>query len=90
MFKYQDVAKVGERIRSYDFEGRQDCYVEGTIQSVDLKGGDKGYAHFVITVDVCCFPMRQSSGNSRVGTTMYVPLQMGWSEYEGRIVKVKE
>lgn len=89
MFKYQNVAKVGERIRSYDFEGRQDCYVEGVVQSVNLDGGDRRYAHFVITVDVCCFPMRRSSGVSRVGTTMYVPLQMGWGEYEGRVTKAK-
>ena len=27
--------QVGDRIRSFDFEGEYDCYLEGTVESID-------------------------------------------------------
>jgi len=27
--------QVGDRIRSFDFEGEHDCYLEGTVEQID-------------------------------------------------------
>ena len=27
--------QVGDRIRSFDFEGEYDCYLEGTVEQID-------------------------------------------------------
>lgn len=29
-----DDVKVGDRVRSYDFPGRKDCYLEGTVEEI--------------------------------------------------------
>jgi len=40
--------QVGDRIRSFDFEGEYDCYLEGTVESID-----EWYVYF--TADVQMF-----------------------------------
>ncbi len=38
--------KIGDKVRSYDFEGRKDCYVEGVVCAIEpLEGCDR----YVIT-----------------------------------------
>lgn len=32
--KVQKDVKVGDTVRSFDFEGRYDCYVEGTLEEI--------------------------------------------------------
>lgn len=41
-------AKEGDRVRSYDFTHRDDCYVEGLVSHLE---GDEGYTRVVIVVD---------------------------------------
>lgn len=60
MLKYEAIAQVGDRIRAYDFQGRTDCYVEGPVIRIDREGREKGYAAFVITVEVDGWPKRGS------------------------------
>jgi hypothetical protein len=86
--KYENTAEVGDRIRAYDFEGRDDCYVEGTVVSKDTEGRNKGFAAFVIVVEVDGWP-KHVNGGSRVGLTTYVPME-SMMDWDGRVVNVKE
>lgn len=36
--------KVGDKVRSYDFDGRKDCYVDGTLTEVQNDGECDRYA----------------------------------------------
>lgn len=98
MLKYENVANVGDRIRAYDFETRDDCYIEGVIITKDVEGTVRGYSCFVVRVDAdVCPPLRRgltdpmqfndATFGNRVGATCYVPMQCAWSEWDGRVVK---
>ncbi len=96
-FKHENKANVGDRIRSYDFEGRTDCYIEGVVQEKDTEGNRQGYACFVVVVDVDGWPDRdnEQQGKSlvvkdcgRIGQTVFIPMETAWMEYDGRIVKL--
>lgn len=113
MFKFQNIAKVGDRIRAHDFHERLDCYVEGVVTAVDLTGEQhpEGAACFVVKVDVDGWPEREGGKfpkneghevirldentavirnikGGRVGTTTYVPLEVAFMEWDGRIQKL--
>ncbi len=104
MLKYQNIARVGDRIRAYDFaglgpkSGRNDCYIEGIVERIDREGYENGFAAFVIVVDKDVWPERppRVEGNTttlhkkqgRVGCTTYVPMEVAFFEYDGRIVNL--
>lgn len=91
--KYENAAKVGDRIRSYDFHGRTDCYVEGVVQRLDTEGKEKGFAAFVVLGDKDCWSnidIPADLRNSRVGKTIYVPMECAFLEYDGRIVNLSK
>ena len=54
-----DEIKVGDRVRSYDFEDRKDCYVEGTVVYIgrEFNQGEHTVAfecdRYVIKVERC-------------------------------------
>ncbi len=82
MLKYETAAKIGDRIRGYDFDGRTDCYVEGRVKCISERDG---YRAFVITVDTDVW--RGKTMTSRVGRTVNVPMETTW-DYDGRIINL--
>lgn len=84
-FKYQNVAQVGDRIRSYDFRGCDDCYIEGEVIGIDLEG-KCGCAAFNIVVDKDVWDGENSE--IRMGMKYNVPMEVSFLEWEGRIVKL--
>ena len=87
MLKYANVAKVGQTIRAYDFKpmlGREDCFVEGVVTKID----NKGYDCFVIEVTKDSWADADDKG--RVGQEVFVPFQVSFMEYDGRIINLSE
>jgi len=87
MLKYANVAKVGQTIRAYDFKpmlGREDCFVEGVVTKID----NKGYDCFVIKVTKDSWADADDKG--RVGQEVFVPFQVSFMEYDGRIINLSE
>lgn len=82
--KYQDIAKHGDRIRSYDFHGRTDCYVEGEVVSIT----NHPYAAFIIECDREVWQGKDTT--ERVGTQIQVPMEIALNEYDGRIVNLSQ
>jgi hypothetical protein len=81
MLKFENIAKVGDTIRSMDFPpiaGRDDVYVEGVVVDVN---DNQGYKAFVIQVT-------EDTLKRRVGETVYVPMEVCFMEYDGRIVNL--
>jgi hypothetical protein len=95
--KYENSFKTGDTIRSYDFPplaGRRDCYVEGVVTAVDMEcnnDGWGGYAAYVIevTADSWDEPGKDNRGSTRVGKTVFVPMEVDFQEYDGRVVLVE-
>jgi hypothetical protein len=86
MLKYQNLARPGDRIRSYDFEGRPDCFIEGVVNRITAEAG---YTAFAVIVDRDVWAASDDpNGRSRVGLTVFVPLEMAWGEYPGRVVNL--
>lgn len=76
--KYENVAKIGDRIRSYDFHGNKDRFIEGKVTSTS---NERGFSAFVVVVD----SDDGSPHGIRVGQTVLVPMEVAFMEYDGRI-----
>jgi hypothetical protein len=93
MLKFQNIAKVGQTIRAYDFKpmvGRSDCFVEGVVLDVD---NSQGYKAFKIRVTKDVFDNKeftQSGYGSRVTKEVFVPMQVSFMEYDARIINLSE
>jgi hypothetical protein len=78
-------------IRSYDFKpmyGRPDCFVEGRV--IELTN-ERGYAAIKIRVLVDEFDgkrFEERGRNGRVGEIVFVPLQVSYNEYPGRVMNL--
>ena len=83
---------VGDVIRSYDFKpmvGREDCFVEGVVESECTEIGtrtDQGYTAYKITVTKDSWSDATDKG--RVGKIVYVPVQVSFMEYAGRVINL--
>lgn len=87
MLKYAKIAKEGQTIRAYDFKpmvGREDCYVEGVVKRVD----NKGYDCYVIEVTKDSWSDAEDKG--RVGQEVFVPFEVSFMEYDGRVMNLSE
>jgi hypothetical protein len=88
MFKHEATAQVGDRIRSYDFQGMPE-HIEGTVIA---KGwikhptyGTDMYKGYTIRIE------KDTLGKGyRVGDLGYVPFETSFMEYDGRVELVKE
>lgn len=83
MLKYENVAKIGDTIKAFDFEpmeGRPDMFLIGKV--IDKGITENGYAAF--TVEVTESPEHEK----RVGATMFVPFE-SFMDYEGRVTLVE-
>ena len=88
--KFEGKFKESECIRAYDFQplsGRPDCFVEGVIERISE---ERGYKAFVIKCnkDVYCGEP-QSGVHSRVGREVFIPMEVGSSDYDHRVFSVK-
>tara|TARA_B100000497_G_scaffold67407_1_gene76023 strand:- start:615 stop:896 length:282 start_codon:yes stop_codon:yes gene_type:complete len=80
MLKFESVAKVGQFIKAMDFrpmEGREDSFVIGKILREDYRGG------FMIE---CRF----DTEGQRVGAEVFVPFEMGFTEWDDRVQYVSD
>lgn len=86
--KYANTAKIGERIRAYDFRpcsDRPNRYVEGVVvASGDIPG--RGFHAFSIKVDFDSVDWGSDLDN-RVGLIVYVPHESSM-DYNGRVVNL--
>ena len=93
MLKFQNIAKVGQTIRAYDFKpmvGRNDCFVEGVVLAVD---NSQGYKAFKIRVTKDVFDGKeftQSGYGGRVTKEVFVPMEVSFMEYDARIINLSE
>ena len=93
MLKFQNIAKIGQTIRAYDFKpmiGRSDCFVEGKVLAID---NSQGYKAFKIRVSKDVFDNKEfteSGYGSRVTKEVFVPMQVSFMEYDARIINLSE
>jgi hypothetical protein len=90
MLKNARVATEGDFIRAYDFKpmvGREDCFVEGQV--VERNNTENGYAAFKIRVSKEVFGGERVTDNF-VGNFIYVPHQVSFMEYDGRIINLSK
>ena len=90
MLKNARLATVGDVIRSYDFKpmvGREDCFVEGEV--VDARNMEHGFAAFKILVSKEVFSGEKVTDNL-VGKFVYVPHEVSFMEYDGRILNLSK
>lgn len=85
MLKFENLATVGQTIKSYDFMGMTDRYIVGKIIAKgDIKHPEYGmvmYAGYTIEIT-------EDSGEfegGRVGDVGYVPFETSMMEYDERI-----
>lgn len=82
---------VGDVIRAYDFKpmvGREDCFVEGVVEQV--KNTEQGYIAYKITAtkDVFGGETQPKGKHSRVGRIVFVPHEVSFMEYAGRVINL--
>lgn len=85
--KYENVAEVGDVIRSYNFRGVDNCYIEGVV----LRKGDvHPEMHGVMFFEFrCTKAVRKGQTKEKaVGELFYAPFETCFMEYDGRIQKV--
>ena len=81
--------QVNDIIRSYDFKpmtGREDCFVEGKVLETSNK--DHGYTAFKIIVTKDHFGGESDGNGNRVGEIVFVPHQVSFMEFAGRVINL--
>ena len=74
--------KVGQTIKAFDFipmANRPDSFVQGKIISIPT---DRGFA---------CYEVKAAVGSNnfyKIDESVFVPMQVSFMEYDGRIVEV--
>lgn len=90
MLRNASIATKGDFIRAYDFKpmnGREDCFVEGQV--VERLNTEHGYAAFKIFVSKEVFGGEKISDNL-VGKFVYVPHEVSFMEYPGRVINLSK
>jgi len=82
--------KADTVIRAYDFKpmsGRPDCYIEGIVLDAGMikhpTFGDDMYKGYTILITGS-----SRANDPRIGDRGYVPFQMDFMDFDGRITKV--
>ena len=94
MLKFEHI-KPGTYVRAYDFEPREDVterYVEGTVIRHGEMPGYPGAKALVVLCDVdTTWPAENYQGQeyTRVGEEVFVPMELGITEYDGRVQVVR-
>jgi len=77
---------TGDVIRSYDFKpmvGREDCFVEGEVLALT---NEQGYDAYKIRVTKDSWSDATDKG--RVGKIVFVPVEVSFMEYAGRVINL--
>jgi len=82
MLKYQNLAKVGDTIRAYDFMGRKDAYIQGTVvDKGPVKNEDGAYMLFDgYTIQI----EKDGAEFGREGDIGYIPFETSM-DYDNRV-----
>ena len=84
-------AEIGDFIRSYDFKpmkGRNDCFVEGTVLDVT---NEAGFLAYKIEVEVDAWDGKRittKKKTNRIGEVVFVPHEVSFMEYPGRVLNL--
>jgi len=81
---------AGDVIRGYDFKpmvGREDCFVEGIVERVTNETGYNAYK-ITVTKDFFGEDVPKGAKGSRVGKIVYVPVEVSFMEYAGRVINL--
>lgn len=92
MLKFEKLATVGDVIRAYDFKpmvGRSDCFVEGKVEAITNETGYKAYKITCMS-DFFDGKFRKGVRTSRVAKEVYVPMEVSFMEYDGRIINLSK
>ena len=87
MLKFENVAKVGDYIRGYDFKpfkGRGDCYVEGTVLAITE---EYGYKAFKIEIERAMFDDKLLP-KEELQKFSFVPMETSFGEFDGRVMNL--
>jgi hypothetical protein len=93
MLKFENIAKVGDIIRAYDFKpcaGRDDAFIEGIV--IDADNNESGFKAFKVEVTADKFQKYETkaSKKNRIGAIMYVPHQTSFMEFDFRVVNLSK
>jgi hypothetical protein len=93
MLKFENIAKVGDVIRAYDFKpcaGRDDAFIEGIVEQANCN--EPGFNCYKITVTADKFKKYETkaSPRNRVGQIMFVPHQTSFMEFDFRVINLSE
>ena len=91
MLKFENIAKVGDVIRAYDFKpcaGRDDAFIDGIV--IDANNSEQGFKAFKVKVTADKFLKfeTKASKNNRIGLEMFVPFETSFSEFDFRIINL--
>jgi hypothetical protein len=91
MLKFENIAKVGDMIRAYDFKpcaGRDDAFIEGIV--IDANSNESGFSSYKIKVPADKFKKYETkvSARNRVDQIAFVPHQTSFMEFDFRIVNL--
>ena len=88
MLKYERMFKVGDTIRAMDFEPRDgvpDRFIEGVVTDIRLEGAVTDARVYVIDITRDSGAEANEKVTSRVGDEGYVPMDVGYFDWYGRI-----
>jgi len=91
MLKFENIAKVGDMIRAYDFKpcaGRDDAFIEGVV--IDANSYESGFSSYKIKVTADKFKKYETkvSVRNRVEQIAFVPHQTSFMEFDFRIINL--
>jgi len=87
-FKFENIAEIGETIKSFSFKpfpDREDMYVQGkVIAKGDINHPTHGnyYKGYTVIAEV------STDGNIKQGDTFYVPFELSFMDFDERVSKV--
>ena len=89
MLKFENLAKVGDVIRGYDFESSKDYFIEGKVVAKDwvIRDGMKLYKAYHI--EIARDGLNEDASGKRVGDIGYIPMESMF-DYDDRIEVINE
>jgi hypothetical protein len=83
--------EVRDIIRSYDFKpmyGRPDCFVEGRVIELTNEPGYRAIKILVLVDEFDGKRFEERGYGCRVGETVFVPFQVSFMDYPGRVINL--